>query len=83
MEIKAQIITGIRYKPILECILTRIDIEEFDINSAKSSCLISAGQNYFAVSKWVSPKRTRSYPYERVYRFTIHFRFQKELLLFQ
>ncbi len=30
-------------------------------------CLVSIGQNRFAVSRWVSPKRTRSYPYERVY----------------
>ncbi len=67
MEIKAQIVEGIRYKPILECNLKEISINEFNINSAKSSCLVSIGQNRFAVSKWVSPKRTRSYPYERVY----------------
>ena len=47
--------------------LTETAFEEFDINSAKSSVLISIGQNRFALSKWVSPKRTRSYPYERVY----------------
>jgi hypothetical protein len=67
MEIKAQIVEGIKYKPILKCNLTEISIENFNINSAKSACLVSSGQNRFAVSKWVSPKRTRSYPYERVY----------------
>jgi hypothetical protein len=67
MDIKAQIIEGIKYKPILKCNLNEVLFEEFDINSAKSSGLISTGQNRFAVSKWVSPKRTRSYPYERVY----------------
>lgn len=67
MEIKAQIIKGIRYKPIIKCNLTEITFDEFNINSAKSSCLILIGQNRFAISKWVSPKRTRSYPYERVY----------------
>ncbi|HEX8639185.1 MAG TPA: hypothetical protein VF692_14040 [Pyrinomonadaceae bacterium] len=67
MEIKAQIIEGIKYKSSLKCKLNEVSLTEFDINSAKSSCLIAAGQNRFAVSKWVSPKRTRSYPYERVY----------------
>jgi hypothetical protein len=67
MEIKAQIVEGIRYKPIIECNLTQIDFDKLNINSAKSSCSVSIGQNRFAVSKWVSPKRTRSYPYERVY----------------
>ena len=51
----------------MKCNLTEISIENFNINSAKSDCLVSSGQNRFAVSKWVSPKRTRSYPYERVY----------------
>jgi len=67
MEITAQIIEGIKYKPTLKCNLAEILFDELDINSAKSSCLISIGQNRFALSKWVSPKRTRSYPYERIY----------------
>lgn len=67
MEIKAQIVEGIRYKQLLECNLTEVALIDFNVNSAKSSCLISIGQNRFAVSRWVSPKRTRSYPYERVY----------------
>ena len=67
MEITAQIVEGIKYKPILKSDLIEINVKEFDINSAKSSCLLSIGQNRLAVSKWVSPKRTRSYPYERVY----------------
>jgi hypothetical protein len=67
MEITAQIIEGIKYKPILKCNLAEIEFEEFDINSAKSSGLVLIEQNRFGLSKWVSPKRTRSYPYERVY----------------
>ena len=66
MEIKAQIVESIKYKPILKCNLTEISIENFNINSAKLACLVSSGQNRFAASKWISPKRTRSYPYERV-----------------
>ncbi len=67
MEIKAQIVEGIKYKPILKCHLNEVLFDEFDINSAKSSSLVLFGQNRFGLSKWVSPKRTRSYPYERVY----------------
>jgi hypothetical protein len=67
MEITAQIIEGIKYKSLIKYDLPEILFADFDINSAKSSCLISDNQNRFAVSKWVSPKRTRSYPYERVY----------------
>lgn len=67
MEITAQIIEGIKYKSLINSNLAQISLENFEINSAKSSCLISSQQNQFAVSKWVSPKRTRSYPYERIY----------------
>ncbi len=67
MEIKAQIIDGIKYQTFLKCNLNEVFLEEFNINAAKSSCLITFEQNRFAISKWVSPKRTRSYPYERIY----------------
>ncbi len=67
MEIQAQIVEGIRYEPILKCSLVETRFEKFDINYAKSSSMILSGQNRLAISKWVSPKRTRSYPYERVY----------------
>ncbi|MDE5603616.1 MAG: hypothetical protein K2I71_06860, partial [Helicobacter sp.] len=45
-------------------------LEEFnfeDINTLPSKCLINFGGKTLALSKWVSPKRTRSYPYARVY----------------
>ena len=67
MEITAQIIEGIKYKPLLKCELVEYLVSDFEINSAKSSSLILQNQDRFAISKWVSPKRTRSYPYERVY----------------
>ena len=38
-----------------------------DINTLPSKCLVSFDNKSFALSKWVSPKRTRSYPYARVY----------------
>lgn len=38
-----------------------------DINDLPSKCLVNFNGKNFALSKWVSPKRTRSYPYARVY----------------
>ena len=66
MEITGTI-TGIPYKPLLCKPLKEIDFGEFDVNTAPSACLVNDGCFQFAVSKWVSPKRTRSYPFERVY----------------
>lgn len=67
MNITAEIIEGIKYKSFLLPTLSETEIEHFDINLSKSSSIILLNQNRFAISKWVSPKRTRSYPYERVY----------------
>lgn len=66
MEITAKI-TGIEYKINLSKELEKIDFAEFDINESPASCLIIDKKKLFAISKWVSPKRTRTYPYERVY----------------
>ena len=64
-------ITGIKYKVLLADDLKEIDIENFDINVAPSACLLADNNYTFAISKWVSPKRTRSYPFERVFN-TLH-----------
>jgi hypothetical protein len=66
MEIKGKI-TGIKYKPLLAEAQAAMSVSLYDINKAPSVCLLSGKKSTFAVSKWVSPKRTRSYPYERVY----------------
>jgi hypothetical protein len=66
MDIKGQI-TGIKYKVLLSEDLKIVEINKFNINKVSSFCLLKDGNSSFAVSKWVSPKRTRSYPYERVY----------------
>jgi hypothetical protein len=66
MEITGKI-TGIKYEICFSEDLQRVDFQYFNINNCASSCLISNGKWHFALSKWVSPKRTRSYPYERVY----------------
>lgn len=66
IEIVAEI-TGIEYKIGLVKELDKIDFLLFDINNCPASCLIFDEEKSFAISKWVSPKRTRTYPYERVY----------------
>jgi hypothetical protein len=60
-------ITGIKYKILLSEELKEVDIKDFDINTAPSCFLLKNNKYSFAISKWVSPKRTRSYPFERVY----------------
>lgn len=68
MDIHAHI-EKIKYQSFLAEQLTVIDLNSFDINSAPTACLLQNPntKSTFALSKWVSPKRTRSYPYERVY----------------
>ena len=67
MRIKGNI-TGVPYQALLGNVLPSIDFRNLDINSAPPTFWLNYGlMNGFAVSKWVSPKRTRSYPYERVY----------------
>ncbi len=66
MNITAKI-TGIEYSPKLTSDLAVFDFDNFDINELPAYCLINYDGFSFGLSKWVSPKRTRSYPYERVY----------------
>lgn len=66
MQIKAKI-TGIEYQPKLTSELAKFDLQEININDLPANCLITDENFTFGLSKWVSPKRTRSYPYERVY----------------
>ncbi len=68
MDLSAKI-KGIKYKPLL---CRDLEIFEFkDLEKALSSCasfiLTINKENKVAVSWWVSAKRTRSYPYARVY----------------
>jgi hypothetical protein len=61
-------IENVKYKALLvdEKIKT-YSLEDFDINSSASYGLIQSGSSQIAYSKWVSPKRTRSYPFARIY----------------
>ncbi len=66
MQIEGQV-TKVEYQVLLASKLSRIPIESFNCNTAPTACLVEDKDRVFAISKWVSPKRTRSYPYERVY----------------
>ncbi len=66
MNIKAKI-TGIEYQSKLISELNEFDIKDFNINNLPTSSIVKDGSFSFGISKWVSPKRTRSYPYERIY----------------
>lgn len=66
MEIFAKI-KEIKYKSYFAEVLKTVNIKKFNINTCPSSCIVNHEKNFYAISKWVSPKRTRSYPFERVY----------------
>jgi len=65
-------ITKINYKQFVNDNLPESKLENFEINKAEGSFLITNGKQRIAVSRWISPKRTRSYPYERVYDTLAH-----------
>ena len=62
-------IKGLKYVPSLGKRLETYDFDELDVAlSADATFLLQMdNENQLAVSWWVSPKRTRSYPYARVY----------------
>jgi len=66
MQITAKL-TGIEYKSYLNKKLEVIEYNDLDINQAPASFSVKEKSFLFNISKWVSPKRTRSYPFERVY----------------
>lgn len=62
-------IENLKYNLSLCQQLKTYDIDKFLSGSAfdNAAFLLSYNNNTFAISHWVSPKRTRSYPYARVY----------------
>lgn len=62
-------IEGIVYKTFLHSDLEDFEFDELDkaLSKKGSFTLRIDDKNKFAVSWWLSPKRTRSYPYARVY----------------
>ncbi len=60
-------IRGVSYRTYLADKLKEIDFDVFDINTANTCGLIKTTTTELAYSQWVSPKRTRSYPFARIY----------------
>ncbi|MDE0553548.1 MAG: hypothetical protein OXI24_04990 [Candidatus Poribacteria bacterium] len=58
------------------------DIAQFDVNQVPTYGLIDFGTpgNNLAFSKWISPKRTRSYPFARIYN-TYHLNTKKVTII--
>jgi len=68
IDIFAEIRKGIEYTPLLCKKLPQYDLAEIEKAFSKNATFIlKVDGNSIAVSWWVSPKRTRSYPYARVY----------------
>ncbi len=67
-EIKGEV-KLVTYKPLLGKKLKEIKSDKFDINTSPTSFILDGK---IAVSRWLSPKRSRSYPFERVYN-TLNF----------
>lgn len=65
-------VTGIEYSIRFADAMKTIDADSFDINTVPPSCLLRDGNHTFGISKWVSPKRTRSYPYARIHTTLSH-----------
>ncbi|MCC6801583.1 MAG: hypothetical protein IT319_01765, partial [Anaerolineae bacterium] len=61
------VIRNLSYQPCLSPTLTEYELDNFDINAAKGYGIVNVDGNSLGYSKWVSPKRTRSFPYARVY----------------
>lgn len=59
-------IENIIYHKRINSNLIEVDIA-ININAWPTRCIVRNGKVLYSVSKWVSPKRTRSYPFSRVY----------------
>ena len=76
-------VRDVRYTPCLSPDTLKVyDIAQFDVNQAQAYGLINLGVpgNNLAFSKWVSPKRTRSYPFARIYN-TYHLNTKKVTII--
>ncbi|MBC8141394.1 MAG: hypothetical protein H7Y38_08125, partial [Armatimonadetes bacterium] len=60
-------VRDVKYTACLTNPLASYLAEGFDINVVVPSGIVSADDWQGAYSRWVSPKRTRSYPFERLY----------------
>lgn len=63
------IVRNIRYNPQLRSLLKTYAFNEFDVNKSGGSAIVTmdADGSTLGLSKWKSPKRTRTYPLARIY----------------
>lgn len=61
-------IRDIRYRAYLVDELPKYSLDSFLINRSAPAGLLETPDGTIGFSKWVSPKRTRSYPFERIYK---------------
>ena len=73
-------VSEIKYKQFVNDNLRETKFDGFDINRATGAFFLSRGMEKLAVSRWISPNRTRSYPYERVY-YTLAFSGKKATII--
>ncbi|WP_009634197.1 hypothetical protein [Synechocystis sp. PCC 7509] len=75
-------IRDIIYKPVLIPKLKTYSLNTFDINQSKPFGIITLDslQNNIAFSQWKSPKRTRTYPFSRIYN-TYHLNSKKVTII--
>ncbi len=66
MEIIAKL-ENLKFTPTLLPKLKEFNIDDFTSGKLAKAAVLSYKDNHFGISQWVSPKRTRSYPYGRVY----------------
>lgn len=69
MHINASITGFVKYTPLLCSEIPTFSIEDLGYALAKRGVFILnvENQTQFALSRWVSPKRTRSYPFAHIY----------------
>ena len=67
MELEGYI-RNITYQPHLTSRLKEVALDEFVPQSAPTYGLLKSETSSLAYSQWVSPKRTRSYPFARMYQ---------------
>jgi hypothetical protein len=60
-------VKDVSYQAYLASDLIPYAFNEFDVNKAKSFGMINHPNGPIAYSKWTSPKRTRTYPFARLY----------------
>jgi VWFA-related protein len=65
-EIRGEV-EKIDYKQFVNDKLREIPLDKLNLSNSPSSFILADSDAKIAVSRWLTPKRSRSYPYQRVY----------------